>query len=95
MMSRQGRACGVPEGVGHGIQAIQVDTQRQLRQLRYRMEAMEKRNSESIDTNDEEESFEEEKQDIADEVKALKMLVKSGNRTEVEFAMYEGNLNVE
>ena len=56
---------------------------------------MERRNSKSIDTNDEEESFEEEKKEIADEVKVLKMLVKSGNRTEFEFPMYEGNLNVE
>ena len=95
MMSRQGRACGVPEGVGSGIQAIEIDTQRELRQLQYRMEAMEKINSESIDTSNEEESFEEEKQEIADEVKVLKMLMKSSNRTEVEFAMYEGNLNVE
>ena len=60
MMPRRGRTCGVPEGVGSGIQAIEIDTQRELRQLRYRMEAMEKINSESINTSNEEESFEEE-----------------------------------
>ena len=59
------------------------------------MEAMEKINLESIDTSNEQESFEKEKQEIADEVKVLKMLVKSSNRSEVEFSMYEGNLNVE
>ena len=56
---------------------------------------MEKGNSESIDTGDEKKSFEEEEQEVADEVKVLKMLVKSSNRSEVEFAMYEGNFNVE
>ena len=94
-MPRRGRTCGVPEGVGSGIQAIEINTQRELRQLQYRMEAMEKINSESIDTSNEEESFEEEEQEVADEVKVLKMLVKSSNKTKVEVPMYEGNLNVE
>ena len=48
---------------------------------------MERRISESIDTSDEKESSEE--------VKVLKMLVKSSNTTKVEVPMYEGNLNVE
>ena len=59
------------------------------------MEAIERRNSESINTNDEEESSEEEKEDIVDEVKVLRMLVKDSNEPKVEVPMYEGNLNVE
>ena len=56
---------------------------------------MERINSESIDTSDEEESFEEEQEEIVDEVKVLNMLVKASNRPKVEVPMYEGNLNVE
>ena len=59
------------------------------------MEAMERRNSESIDTNDEGESFEEEKEEIANEVKVSRMLVKASNMPKVKVPMYEGNLNVE
>ena len=58
---------------------METDTQRELRQIQARMEVMERRNSESIETNDEEESFEEEQEDITDEVKVLRMLVKASN----------------
>ena len=74
---------------------METHTQRELRQHQARMEAMERRNSKSIDTNDEEESYEEEKEDIADEVKVLRMLVKASNMPKAEVPMYEGNLNVE
>ena len=56
---------------------------------------MERINFESIDTNDEKESSEEEQKEIVDEVKVLNMLVKASNRPKVEVPMYEGNLNVE
>ena len=41
---------------------------------------MERRNSKSIDTNDEEESSKEEKEEIVDEVKVLRILVKASNK---------------
>ena len=59
------------------------------------MKAMERTNSQSIDSSDEEESYEEEKEEIVDEVKLLKMLVKASYRTKFEDPMYEGNLNFE
>ena len=59
------------------------------------MKAMERRNSEIIDTSDEEESSEEEQEDIPDKVKVLRMPVKASNMPKVEVTMYEGNLNVE
>ena len=56
---------------------------------------MERRNSKSIDTSDEEESSKEEQEEIANEVRVLKMLVKASNRPKIEVPMYETNLNVE
>ena len=55
----RGRARGVPVGGGQGRQLAEIDTQRELRQLQARMKVMERRNLESIDTNNEEESSKE------------------------------------
>ena len=59
------------------------------------MEAMERIYSECMDTNDEEQSSKEEQEDIANEVKLLRMLVKSSNMPKVEVPMDEGILDVE
>ena len=59
-MQRRGRSCGVPIGHGRGRQAAEIDTQRELRELQARMEAMERKKSENTDTSDEEESSEDE-----------------------------------
>ena len=56
---------------------------------------MERKNSQNIDTSYEEESSEDEREEVAEEVKVLKMLMKASNRPRVEVPMYEGNLNVE
>ena len=91
----QGRARGVHVGAGWGTQATQTNTQRELRQLQARMEAMERIISKIINTRDEGESSKQEKGEIADEVKVLRMLVKASNMLKVEVPMYEGNMNVE
>ena len=54
MMPRQGQAILVPKGAGRERQALEIDTQRDRRQLQARMKAMERRILESIDTSDEE-----------------------------------------
>ena len=59
------------------------------------MEAMEWKNSDNIDTIDEEESSEDEWEGVPEEVKVLKMMNKASNGPRVEVPMYEGNLNVE
>ena len=56
---------------------------------------MERKNSENTDTNDEEVSSEDEREEVVEEVKVLKMLMKASNRPRVEVPMYEDNLNVE
>ena len=56
---------------------------------------MARKKLESMDTSDEYESSEEEKEEIADEVKVSRMLVKASNMPKVKVPMYEGNLNVE
>ena len=53
-MPRRGGAILVPEGASRERQDLEIDIQRELRQLQARMEAMERRISESIDTSDEE-----------------------------------------
>ena len=58
MMPRWGGAILVPEGASRERQALEIDTQRELRQLQARMEAMERNNLENIDTNGEEEYYE-------------------------------------
>ena len=59
------------------------------------MEAMERKKFENIDTSDEEESSEDKQEEVAKEVKVMKMMIRSSNRPRVEVPMYEGNLNVE
>ena len=59
------------------------------------MEAMERRNSESIDYIDEGEFSKEEQEVIDEEMKVLRMLVKASNKPKVEVPMYDDNLNVE
>ena len=71
MPPRRGQAHGVLVGGGRGRQAAETYTQRELRKLQARMEAMERRNSESIDTSDEEESSEEEQEEIANKTKSI------------------------
>ena len=53
-MPRRGRAILVLEGADRERQALEIDTQRDRRQLQVRMEAIERRISESIDNSDEE-----------------------------------------
>ena len=55
---------------------------------------MERKNSESTDSSDEEEYSEDEQEEVAEELKVLNMLMKASNRPKVEFCIYEGNLNV-
>ena len=74
---------------------MDIDTQRELIQIQARMEAMERKNSQNIDTSYEEESSEDEREEVAEEVKVMKMLMKDSNIPKVEVPMYEGNLNVE
>ena len=95
MPPRQGRIHGVLVGRGRGRQTAKTYTQRELRRLQARMEAMERKNSENIDNNDEEESSEDEREEVDEEVKVLKMTMKSSNKPRVEVPMYDGNLNVE
>ena len=95
MFPRQGHTRGVPVGRGRGIQATKTDTPRELRQIQARMEAMERKNSKNIDTSNEEESSEDEREEVFEEVKVLKMMMKASNSPRVEVPMYEGNLNVE
>ena len=95
MPPRQGQMRGVPIGHGRGRQAVETDTQRELRQLQARMEAMERKNSKNTNTSDEEESSKDEREEVVEEVKVLNMPMKASNRTRVEVPMYEGNLNVE
>ena len=59
------------------------------------MEAMEWKKSENTDTSDEEESFEFKQEEVVEEVKVMKMLMRASNRPIVEVRMYEGNLIVE
>ena len=59
------------------------------------MEAMEWKKSENIDTSDEEESSEFKQEEVVEEVKVMKMLMRASNRHRVEVPMYEGNINVE
>ena len=59
------------------------------------MEAMEWKKSENIDTSDEEESSEFKQEEVVEEVKVMKMLMRASNRPRVEVPMYEGNINVE
>ena len=94
-MQRWGRAHGFLVGCGRGRQAVETDTERELRELQARMEAMERKNLENTDTSDEEESYENEQVEVAEEVKVMKMMMKASNRLRVEVPMYEGNLNVE
>ena len=59
------------------------------------MEAMEWKKSDNIDTSDEEESSEDKQEEVVEEVKVMKMLMRDSNRPRVEVPMYEGNVNVE
>ena len=69
-----------------------------MRILEERLESMERKNHlENSSDNDEEAeygSFEQEEEDL-DEVKILKMLMKTSGIPRIEVPMYSGNLNVE
>ena len=56
---------------------------------------MERKNSQNTHNSDEEESYEDEREEVVEEVKVLNMMMKASNRSKVEVPMYEGNLNVE
>ena len=84
MFPRQGHTRGVPVGRGRGNQSAETNTQRELRQLQARMEAMERNNSENTSTNDDEESSEDKREEVAEELKVLNMPMKASNRPRVE-----------
>ena len=76
MPPRQGRICGFLVGHGQGRQAAKKDTKRRLRELQDIMESMERKNSENTDTGNEEESFKDERWEVTEDVKVLKILMK-------------------
>ena len=69
--------------------------ERNMRILGERLEAMERKNhSDDSDEEAESKSFEEEEED-PNEVKILKMLMKTNGIPRIEVHMYSGNFNVE
>ena len=56
---------------------------------------MERKNFENTYTSDDEKSSEDKREEVTEEVKVLKMLMKASNRPIVEVPMYEGNIKVE
>ena len=98
MPPRRGHIHGVPVGCGRGRQPVEKKMERNMRILEERLEAMERKNhSKNSDDSDEEAKSEssEEEEEYPDEVKILKMLMKTSGRTIIEVPMYSSKLNVE
>ena len=92
------RAHGVLVGCGRGRQPAETKMERNMRILEERLEAVERKNySDNSGDSDEEAEFEssEEEEEDPDEVKILKMLMKTSGRPRIEVLMCSGNFNID
>ena len=91
MSPRRGCIHGVPLGRGRGRQPAETEMERNMRILKERLEAMErKKHSDNSDDSDEEAKSKSSKEEEEDpnEVKILKTLMKTSGRPRIEVPMY-------